>query len=139
VSIDSPKAVAAGIALITEDRKGEGLLLTQSISANIALGNLGAVSRAGVLDRDAEQPGRAADQRHAHPQRQPGAGGGRAVRRQPAEGGDRPLAGARLPVLLFDEPTRGIDVGAKFDIYGLLAELLARARRWWWCPATCAS
>lgn len=56
VNIDSPKAaVRAGIALITEDRKGEGLLLTQSISANIALGNLGAVSRAGVLDSEAEK------------------------------------------------------------------------------------
>ena len=49
VQVDSPvAAVREGIALITEDRKGEGLLLSQSISANIALGNLPAISRAGV-------------------------------------------------------------------------------------------
>ncbi|CBW75144.1 unnamed protein product [Mycetohabitans rhizoxinica HKI 454] len=39
-----------GIALVTEDRKEEGLLLTQSVSANLALGNLQAVSRRGVID-----------------------------------------------------------------------------------------
>ena len=50
VHLGSPaEAVHHGIALITEDRKGEGLLLTQSISANIALGNMPAVSRAGLV------------------------------------------------------------------------------------------
>ena len=56
VHIRSPvSAVRQGIALITEDRKGEGLLLLQSISSNIALGNMPAISRAGILDRDAER------------------------------------------------------------------------------------
>lgn len=51
VSIRSPvDAVGHGIALITEDRKGEGLLLTQSISANIALGNMPEISGGGVVN-----------------------------------------------------------------------------------------
>jgi ribose transport system ATP-binding protein len=141
VSIDSPKAaVAAGIALITEDRKGEGLLLTQSISANIALGNLGAVSRAGVLDRDAE---RSLAERQINAMRIRSASPAQAVGELSGGNQQKVVIGRWLErdcqVLLFDEPTRGIDVGAKFDIYGLLAELLARARPWWWCPATCAS
>ncbi|MCC1668710.1 sugar ABC transporter ATP-binding protein, partial [Salmonella enterica subsp. enterica serovar Indiana] len=43
-------AVGHGIALITEDRKGEGLLLSQSISANTALGNMAKVSSAGLVN-----------------------------------------------------------------------------------------
>jgi ribose transport system ATP-binding protein len=55
VNIRSPAdAVAQGIALITEDRKGEGLLLSQSISANIALGNMPAISAAGIVNNQAE-------------------------------------------------------------------------------------
>lgn len=43
------------MALITEDRKGEGLLLDQSISANLALGNLPTLARHGVIDRRREE------------------------------------------------------------------------------------
>ena len=125
VTIDSPKAaVKAGIALITEDRKGEGLLLTQSISANIALGNLPAVSRAGVLDREAEQ---ALAERQISAMRIRSASPAQAVGELSGGNQQKVVIGRWLErdcqVLLFDEPTRGIDVGAKFDIYGLLAEL----------------
>ncbi|WDY56252.1 sugar ABC transporter ATP-binding protein [Pseudomonas sp. PSKL.D1] len=124
VAIDSPKAaVKAGIALITEDRKGEGLLLTQSISANIALGNLGAVSRAGVLDSEAEKT---LANRQISAMRIRSAGAEQAVGELSGGNQQKVVIGRWLErdcqVLLFDEPTRGIDVGAKFDIYGLLAE-----------------
>ncbi len=53
--IDSPSdAVRQGIALITEDRKGEGLLLPQPIAANVSLGNIGSVARHGVVDAKRE-------------------------------------------------------------------------------------
>jgi len=130
VTIDSPKAaVKAGIALITEDRKGEGLLLSQSISANIALGNLGAVSRAGVLDGDAE---RALAERQIAAMRIRSAGAAQAVGELSGGNQQKVVIGRWLErdcqVLLFDEPTRGIDVGAKFDIYGLLAELARQGK-----------
>ncbi|MFH7450976.1 sugar ABC transporter ATP-binding protein, partial [Pseudomonas syringae pv. tagetis] len=47
-------AVEHGIALITEDRKGVGLLMSLSISANFALGNMHSISKAGVVNTDAE-------------------------------------------------------------------------------------
>jgi len=130
VTIDSPKAaVNAGIALITEDRKGEGLLLTQSVSANIALGNLPAVSRAGVLDGEAEK---ALAERQISAMRIRSAGPAQAVGELSGGNQQKVVIGRWLErdcqVLLFDEPTRGIDVGAKFDIYGLLAELARQGK-----------
>ncbi|MBC3411346.1 sugar ABC transporter ATP-binding protein [Pseudomonas sp. SWRI51] len=130
VTIDSPRAaVKAGIALITEDRKGEGLLLTQSISANIALGNLGAVSRAGVLDSAAE---RSLAERQINAMRIRSASPAQAVSELSGGNQQKVVIGRWLErdcqVLLFDEPTRGIDVGAKFDIYGLLAELARQGK-----------
>ena len=128
LKIKSPvDAVEQGIALITEDRKGEGLLLTQSIGANLSLGNFDAVSRMGVVDG-------AREEQLSH--RQIGAMRIRSSSwQQPVgelSGGNQQkvVIGRWLEhdcdVLLFDEPTRGIDVGAKFDIYGLLG---AEARK----------
>lgn len=130
VVIDSPKAaVKAGIALITEDRKGEGLLLSQSIGANLSLGNLGAVSRAGVLDAGAEQ---ALAERQIEALRIRSAGPQQVVGELSGGNQQKVVIGRWLArdcqVLLFDEPTRGIDVGAKFDIYGLLAELARQGK-----------
>ncbi len=130
VTIDSPKAaVKAGIALITEDRKGEGLLLSQSISANLSLGNLAAVSRAGLLDARAEK---ALAERQIEALRIRSAGPEQVVGELSGGNQQKVVIGRWLArdcqVLLFDEPTRGIDVGAKFDIYGLLAELARQGK-----------
>ncbi len=130
VTIDSPKAaVKAGIALITEDRKGEGLLLSQSIGANLSLGNLEAVSRAGLLDAGAEQ---ALAERQIEALRIRSAGPQQVVGELSGGNQQKVVIGRWLArdcqVLLFDEPTRGIDVGAKFDIYGLLAELARQGK-----------
>ncbi len=134
VRIDSPAdAVRHGIALITEDRKGEGLLLTQPVAANVSLGNVSAVARYGVVDAGRENA--LADTqiealriRTSGPEQRVGelSGGnqqkvviGRWLARRIT--GEQGAQGVR--VLLFDEPTRGIDVGAKFDIYALMGAL----------------
>ncbi len=130
VRIDSPvDAVRAGIALITEDRKGEGLLLPQPVAANVTLGNVGAVSRYGVVDgaREtalAQQQIDALHIRTGSPAQPVGELSG---------GNQQKVVIARwlardCQVLLFDEPTRGIDVGAKFDIYALMGALAREGR-----------
>ncbi|MFX1762112.1 sugar ABC transporter ATP-binding protein [Paraburkholderia sp. A1RI-2L] len=134
VRIDSPAdAVRHGIALITEDRKGEGLLLTQPVAANVSLGNVSAVARYGVVDAGrentlAETQIDALRIRTSGPGQRVGelSGGnqqkvviGRWLARRITD--EQGAQGVR--VLLFDEPTRGIDVGAKFDIYALMGAL----------------
>ena len=130
VTIHSPAdAVRQGIALITEDRKGEGLLLTQSISANIGLGNMDRISSSGLVNRKQEA---------ALARRQIDAMGIRSsgpeqVVSQLSGGNQQKVVIGRwlerdCSVLLFDEPTRGIDIGAKFDIYRLLGELTRKGK-----------
>ena len=130
VPLRSPAdAVEHGIALITEDRKSEGLLMSQSISANIALGNMGAISSAGVV-RPSEELSLA--QRQIDAMRIRSSGPAQRVSELSGGNQQKVVIGRWLerdcPVMLFDEPTRGIDVGAKFDIYALLAELTRQGR-----------
>jgi ribose transport system ATP-binding protein len=130
VSISSPAdAVKHGIALITEDRKGEGLLLPQPIAANISLGNIGAVSSHGIVDakREAALAQRQIDAMHIR-----SAGPSQPVSELSGGNQQKVVIGRWLArdctVLLFDEPTRGIDVGAKFDIYALMGALALEGR-----------
>ncbi|MBG7567550.1 sugar ABC transporter ATP-binding protein [Pseudomonas aeruginosa] len=130
LSLRSPAdSVRQGVALITEDRKGEGLLLDQSISANLALGNLPALARPGVIDRRREE---ALARRQVEALRVRCADTAQAVGELSGGNQQKVVIGRWLErdcqVLLFDEPTRGIDVGAKFDIYALLAELTRRGK-----------
>ncbi|MGU1743669.1 sugar ABC transporter ATP-binding protein [Pseudomonas aeruginosa] len=130
LSLRSPAdSVRQGVALITEDRKGEGLLLDQSISANLALGNLPALARHGVIDRRREE---ALARRQVEALRMRCADTAQAVGELSGGNQQKVVIGRWLErdcqVLLFDEPTRGIDVGAKFDIYALLAELTRRGK-----------
>ncbi|MFK1383290.1 sugar ABC transporter ATP-binding protein [Pseudomonas aeruginosa] len=130
LSLRSPADSARqGVALITEDRKGEGLLLDQSISANLALGNLPALARHGVIDRRREE---ALARRQVEALRVRCADTAQAVGELSGGNQQKVVIGRWLErdcqVLLFDEPTRGIDVGAKFDIYALLAELTRRGK-----------
>ncbi|MBG6514581.1 sugar ABC transporter ATP-binding protein [Pseudomonas aeruginosa] len=130
LSLRSPAdSVRQGGALITEDRKGEGLLLDQSISANLALGNLPALARHGVIDRRREE---ALARRQVEALRVRCADTAQAVGELSGGNQQKVVIGRWLErdcqVLLFDEPTRGIDVGAKFDIYALLAELTRRGK-----------
>lgn len=130
VSIRSPMdAVREGIALITEDRKGEGLLLTQTISANIALGNMDSVSAGGLVNARDEMN---LAQRQIDAMGIRTSGPAQLVSQLSGGNQQKVVIGRWLErdcaVMLFDEPTRGIDVGAKFDIYGLFGELTRQGR-----------
>ncbi len=118
------RAVDAGLAYVTEDRKGLGLVLDHSITHNTTLASLGAVSRLGIIDEGREHEV-AIDYRQQLALRCAGV-------QQPVvnlSGGNQQkvvLAKwlfAQPQVLILDEPTRGIDVGAKFEIYSLIARL----------------
>ncbi|MFK4067187.1 sugar ABC transporter ATP-binding protein [Streptomyces sp. NPDC029674] len=119
-------AMAAGLALVPEDRRAQGLVMDMSIERNIGLTGLRTTTRAGLMDRGAER-GRALDW---------------ALRLQvkyariadavgTLSGGNQQkvvlakwlATGPR--VLIVDEPTRGIDVGTKAEVHRLLSELAA--------------
>ena len=130
VKITSPAdAVKNGIALITEDRKGEGLLLPQPIAANISLGNIGAVSSNGFVDARREE---ALAQQQIDAMHIRAAGPLQPVSELSGGNQQKVVIGRWLArdstVLLFDEPTRGIDVGAKFDIYALMGAFALEGR-----------
>jgi putative multiple sugar transport system ATP-binding protein len=118
------KAIGHGIAYVTEDRKSLGLLLEDDIRHNISLANLKAVSSAGVIDGGAEFAA-AADYRRKLNIRCSD------VMQQTVNlsGGNQQkvVLGkwlfSRPELLILDEPTRGIDVGAKFEIYSIMAAL----------------
>jgi ribose transport system ATP-binding protein len=125
VTIRSPRqAIAAGIALAPEDRKGGGLVLSMSVEENASLASLERAERGWFLD----------------PARERGLVGGLTDRlgvktpslRQPVRylsGGNQQKVvlakwlATNPRVLLLDEPTRGIDVNAKAEIYALIDEL----------------
>jgi ribose transport system ATP-binding protein len=128
--IDSPRAaVKAGIAMITEDRKGQGLLLSQSIAINTTLATLGSVNTGGWLDHGAET-----DIADDYVKRLGIRSRNSAQSVSELSGGNQQkVVIARwlyrdCPVMLFDEPTRGIDIGAKFDIYNVLADLARQGK-----------
>ncbi|MGC3999556.1 MAG: sugar ABC transporter ATP-binding protein [Anaeromyxobacter sp.] len=118
------KATAHGMAYVTEDRKGLGLVLNDSIAHNTTLAHLPGVSRRGVID-DGREHRVATDFRAKLATRC--AGVHQSV--VSLSGGNQQkvvLAKwlfADPSVLILDEPTRGIDVGAKFEIYTLIAKL----------------
>jgi len=130
LTIRGPRdAIRAGICLVTEDRKNQGLILDQSVLENFSLPNLPAFSRFGFLRR------RQLRQAFADQVRRLGIKVQDA--RQPANhlsGGNQQKVvlakwlQANAQVILFDEPTRGIDVGAKHEIYLLMNNLAARGK-----------
>lgn len=122
-------AIRAGICLLTEDRKAQGLVLGQSVLTNFGLPNLGRWSRLGWLNRRQE---RRAFDRHATALRIKVARPSQAV--QTLSGGNQQKVvlakwlEANCDVVLFDEPTRGIDVGAKYEIYLLMNQLAQQGK-----------
>ncbi|GFE66480.1 sugar ABC transporter ATP-binding protein [Litoreibacter roseus] len=128
LKINQPRdAIAAGIGFVTEDRKDEGLILGMEIAANISLASLRDVSLRGLLNFARER--RLARQSGAQLTLKYGKVSDPA---SSLSGGNQQkvvLAKwlARTPkVLLLDEPTRGVDVGAKAEIYGILKDLAAQ-------------
>jgi ABC-type sugar transport system ATPase subunit len=117
-------AMRAGLGMIPESRKEQGLLLGRSVSENVSLSSLAQLSRAGVVR---PRPERRAVRDMLT--RVDVRGGGQAVVASALSGGNQQkLLFARSllrdpRVLIADEPTRGVDVGAKRAIYELLASL----------------
>ena len=123
------RAIAHGIAYVTEDRKGCGLVLDQDLRRNISLARLGAVSRAAVIDEGREHQVAEGYRRQLHIRC---AGVSQPVVHLSGGNQQKVVLAKWLftdpEVLILDEPTRGIDVGAKFEIYGLVAELAAAGK-----------
>ncbi|MDF0599202.1 sugar ABC transporter ATP-binding protein [Psychromarinibacter sp. C21-152] len=123
------RAIDAGLAYVTEDRKELGLILDETIRTNITLSHLDGVSRTGVLN-EAEETKVAEKYRKAMGIRTPSV----MQRVVNLSGGNQQKVVlskwlfANPDMLILDEPTRGIDVGAKYEIYNLINELSAEGR-----------
>ncbi|NVO22987.1 sugar ABC transporter ATP-binding protein [Donghicola sp. C2-DW-16] len=123
------RAIKAGLAYVTEDRKSLGLILDETIRFNTTLANLEEVSTKGVLDQNDET--RAAEHyRQALRTRTPSVfqkvGNLSGGNQQKVVLGKWLFTGPE--VLILDEPTRGIDVGAKYEIYAIINELSAQGK-----------
>jgi ribose transport system ATP-binding protein len=121
------ESVAHGIVYLSEDRKKEGLFLKHSLQTNVTISSLGKMMRRFFLD-----PRKIKEAALASIERLKIKASGPAVRAETLSGGNQQkaiiakwlLTGAQ--VFIFDEPTRGIDVGAKTEIYALMEELLEK-------------
>ena len=122
-------AIKHKIAYVTEDRKGNGLVLSQSIKVNTSLAHLDAISRNTVIDGDKEY---AVAEEYRDKLR---------IKTPTVEQLVGNLSGgnqqkvllakwmfAEPDIMLLDEPTRGIDVGAKYEIYCIINELAAAGK-----------
>src|SRR6185503_3764653 len=127
VRIRSPhEAVTAGIALLTEDRQKTGLALRLPIAYNITLANVAAISRMGALDRAAESRVTAEYVSKLRIR----AASAKQLAGRLSGGNQQKVVIAKwlfrdARIFLFDEPTRGIDVGAKAEVFELM-DTLAR-------------
>ncbi len=123
------KAIDHGIAYVTEDRKGYGLVLDETIVWNTTLANLGGVSRYSVIDEGREFSVAEAYRRKLN------------IRSPDVFAHTVNLSGGNQQkvvlskwlfsdpeVLILDEPTRGIDVGAKYEIYTIIAQLASEGK-----------
>src|SRR3954454_20310275 len=130
LALGSPRAaIAAGLGLLPEERKREGIVARRSVRSNIALASMRRFSRLGfvrqrALAAESEALMRDLTLRPLAIERPIGQFSG--GNQQKAIIGRWIAAGARI--LLFDEPTRGIDVGAKAEIYALIERLAAEGR-----------
>jgi len=123
------KAVDHGIAYVTEDRKTYGLNLIDHIKHNVTFANLKGVSNVGIID-DLKELDIANDYRQKINIRSPGV----YQLTGNLSGGNQQKVVlskwlfANPEVLILDEPTRGIDVGAKYEIYTIIARLAAEGK-----------
>lgn len=117
-------AVKAGIMLVPEDRKTEGLILQMTIGDNIIVPSLSAISKYGLVDK---KKGRELSKAYVKKLRVKCTGED-AVTGNLSGGNQQKVVFAKWlaahpKVLMLDDPTRGIDVGSKHEIYGLVREL----------------
>ena len=122
-------AIAHKLAYVTEDRKGSGLILSNPIRVNTTLANLPAVSHRGIIDQDQEYAAAVAYKDKL------------ATKCPTVEQNVGNLSGGNQQkvllakwmftepdILILDEPTRGIDVGAKYEIYCIINQLAAEGK-----------
>lgn len=127
VSILSPSdATSMGIALVTEDRRGEGLILNQGIRFNTSLSVIGSINKFGFINfqEDVKIANKSVKKLNIKCT---------SIEQQTEllSGGNQQkvvlgkwLATTKLKVIIFDEPTKGIDVGAKVEIYKIINQLV---------------
>ncbi len=124
--LNHPKAAMdAGIAYVTEDRKGNGLVLIQDIKYNTTIANLGKLTE-GLVINENEEINVANDFKKSIGIKAPSI---KQIVGNLSGGNQQKVSLAKWlfvgpKVLILDEPTRGIDVGAKFEIYSLMNRLV---------------
>ena len=124
-----PKAVDHGIAYVTEDRKTYGLVLMNDVKTNITMANLGGVSSGGVISGPKEITV-ANEFRDALSIKTPSV---KQITVNLSGGNQQKVVLAKWlfanpDLLILDEPTRGIDVGAKYEIYTIINRLAAEGK-----------
>ncbi len=122
-------AIKAGLAYVTEDRKGNGLILSNPIQVNTTLANMEGVTSKGVIDQDKEFS--VADE-FRKKLRTKCTGVGQNVGNLSGGNQQKVLLAKWMftdpDILILDEPTRGIDVGAKYEIYCIINDLVAQGK-----------
>lgn len=128
VKISNPRqAMEHGIGFITEDRKTEGLMLDKSIRENISLCNLGRISKSSVISKEAEKDMVAEAIKDLHIK----CFGPFHECNNLSGGNQQKVVLAKWiltnpKILILDEPTRGVDIGAKKEIYNIINKLAAQ-------------
>lgn len=130
VSFNGPRqAIEAGICLLTEDRKNQGLVLQHGALDNFGLPNLDRYTKRGWLHNSRESKA----YRHYIDQLQIKVAGPQQKAGQLSGGNQQKLVLAKwlerdCRIIIIDEPTRGIDIGAKYEIYLLINQLVAQGK-----------
>ena len=125
LTLKNPRqAIKAGIAYVTEDRKGNGLVLSNSIKVNTSLANLDALSSGSFIDKDKEY---LVAEEYVQKLKTKTPSVEQLVGNLSGGNQQKVLLAkwmfADPDVLILDEPTRGIDVGAKYEIYCIINDL----------------
>ena len=122
-------AIKAGLAYVTEDRKGNGLILSNPIRVNTTLANMAGVCSNGVIDHDKEY---AVAEEYRQKLRTKCPSVEQNVGNLSGGNQQKVLLAKWMftdpDVLILDEPTRGIDVGAKYEIYCIINDLVAQGK-----------
>lgn len=118
------QAIANGLAYVTEDRKGDGLVLIESINENISLASLNDIAKYTILDKNQEIKNSESYKRKMNIK----SNDIFQVVGSLSGGNQQKVVLAKWmlihpDVLFLDEPTRGIDVGAKYEIYAIIQEM----------------
>ena len=130
IKMTSPReAINHGLAYVTEDRKGNGLILSNPIRINTTLANLPGVSEKGVIDTDREH---VIAEEYRQKLRTKCTGVEQNVGNLSGGNQQKVLLSkwmyADPDILILDEPTRGIDVGAKYEIYCIMNDLVSQGK-----------